>query len=127
MRKVRGGIFEVRRKDVHVEHERLKEMVQLGNTVFVMPDFLHEFGINDSVNPLHHEYEGSFLRHLAVEQVLVKIRDWLIDHDALPGYAIIQAFLSIFFGLNCNFSPRNIGMYFVWYLRGCKPCSVMKG
>lgn len=125
MRKT-NGIFEVRRKELAKEHDRLKELIQLGNQVFVMPDFLREFGHNDTLNPLLHEFEGSFHRHLIIERFLLKIRDWLESNDAMPGYTIAQAVLSIFFGFNCSFSSKDIALYIVWYLRRCKPLAVLK-
>jgi len=84
-----------------------------------IPDFVHEFG-----HPTPHIYKGSLRRHLAIEKPLYKIRDWLINHDAMPGYHLLWALTGIVMGLNCNLPYRDVALYAAWYLRGCKPLAV---
>jgi len=87
--------------------------------IWQMPDFVHPCR-----EP--HTYKGSLLRHIVVENVLFRIRHWLTDRDALPGYSLLNALMSILFGFNCNFPAKDIALYTSWYFRGCKPVAVFK-
>lgn len=85
---------------------------------FEIPEFIHEFGDDTT-----HTFEGSLRRHLAVEKVLIRLRGWLIEHDALPGYSFLDAFLDFLFGLNCNFPLKDIILHMIWTLKdGYYPC-----
>lgn len=90
-----------------------------GDLILEMPDFIHEYGDKNN-----HTYKGSLKRHVTVEKILYKISWWLTDNDAMPVCKLFDAVLDILFGLNCNFPKRDIALYFVWYLQGCKPISV---
>lgn len=93
----------------------------IDNELWFFPEFVQE------TNWKTHTYKGSLSRHKAIEKILVKFRDWIISKDAMPLSNLIDAFIGILFGFNCNFSQRDIAFYTIWYLRGCKPLIVMSG
>lgn len=92
------------------------------------PPFVHCFGHdNNCKNTLCHEYRGSFNRHRTVERILVFLRERIllgIIGDAFPLYELLHSFIGIFFGFNCSFPKKDIALYTIWYLKGCKPQSV---
>ena len=90
----------------------MTEVVKTEVGTFLIPDFVHDFG-----DPTPHSYSGSLSRHLAVEKILYQVQCWALQYDAVPCYAIFEAFLSFLFGLNCNFPRKDIARYLVWSLR----------
>lgn len=93
-------------------------LVDFGNVVLQMPDFLHDFSSDV------HRYKGSLARHVAVERVLYKVQSWLTAHDAMPGHFLLSAALGLVFGLNCGFPAKHVALYVAWYLKGCKAVAV---
>jgi len=87
-----------------------------------VPYFVHDYSesINDFCDPCFHTFKGNFSIHWAVERPVIWIRRRLLDIDACPVYSILQAFMGIFLGLNCGFPAKDVALYTVWYLRGCK-------
>lgn len=97
--------------------------VETDKTVAVCPDFVHEFGNdNESLSPTDHTYRGSFLRHIAFEKPLLKLKH-LLDNigDACPTYKWLNAFIGIVLGFNCGFPRRDIALYTLWCLDLYKP------
>jgi len=74
--------------------------------VFRIPAFTHDFG-----TPEPHNYKGSLVRHIVVEELLYKARAWLNASDAMPGYKLFNAFIVLLFGLNCNFPRKDISLF----------------
>ena len=90
------------------------EFIRLGNKTFcvIFPKFIHE--IKDKT----HSRSGGL--HKAIDKFFYKLRWWLICHDALPLYRILNTGLGFLWGLNCGFPSNDIALWVVWYLRGCK-------
>jgi len=91
---------------------------------WVFPPYVHEYGENHALNPLCHTYRGSFARHWAVEEALLKIKAVFDGMDAMPLYDLFHALIGIPLGFNCGFPQRDIALYVVWNFRGCKPLLV---
>jgi len=64
-----------------------------------------------------HTFKGSLLRHVTVERVIYKMKDWYMDHDALPMSSLLSFLISFLFGLNCNFPIRDVVRYVTEELR----------
>lgn len=86
---------------------------------FQMPDFIHKFG------PGQHSRPGAL--HAAIDRPLYayyKILNFI--GDACPVADLLKVLQIIGFGLNCGFPAKDVALYVVWYLRGCKPVKVWK-
>lgn len=91
-------------------------VIRCRDMLFSVPVFIHDFGDSHHV---HHWYVGSLRRHLAVESLLYKLQDWLINHDVMwtPLYKLFSSSLSLLFGFNCNFPRRDVALFVAWKLR----------
>lgn len=82
----------------------------------IIPDFVQSF-----CDSTAHTFKGSLARHLAAEKLLYEIRDSLdvvVDRIGckFPLFRYMDGFLSILFGLNCNFPLKNIALYTASYM-----------
>lgn len=118
-----------------------KKHIVSDELIYIMPGFIHDTG-----DDVHHmsmvrtcefdEYgapirgtgpsDTAYVIHRCFDVIFYKIRRWLIDHDAIPRHDIFSAILTFLWGLNCLFPPRDVALYTVWYLRGCKPLAVFE-
>lgn len=81
--------------------------------IFELPRFVHVYSARN------HFFKGSLSRHLAIESVLLTFRVWIIH------CRVVDAFLSLLFGLNCNFPSRDVVEFFIWQLRGFQPLNLL--
>lgn len=117
--------------------------------IFIMPGFIYDFGDRahhmsmmrtvereidedgDEADYIPGTGEISDLRfhiHEVLDYcVFYPIRDWMSkwigDNEV---YNVARGILGFFWGLNCGFPARDVALYTVWYLRGCKPLFVFK-
>jgi hypothetical protein len=63
-----------------------------------------------------HTYNGSLIRHYIVEKLIDSIRDWFnkiidinIKNKSLKK--VMYSFITMLYGFNCNFKPKNIFTY----------------
>lgn len=111
--------------------------------IYVMPDFIHEFG--DSA---HHwsmtrtcEYDEEddlipgtgpsnlryWLHELLDDYIFYPLSHWISDvvGDNDLGQ-LLREILGFFWGFNCGFPARDVVLYTAWTLRGCKARAVFK-
>ena len=90
------------------------EFIRLGNKTFcvIFPTFIHEIKDKD------HSASGEL--HKTIDRIFYRLRRWLICHDTLPVYKIFNTGLGFIWGINCGFPLRDVALWAVWYLRGCK-------
>jgi len=113
------------------------------NLVYVMPEFIHEFG--DSAHHMsmmrtvdYDEEEGyipgtgppnwRFEVHEVLDYyIFYPISHWISDvvGDNDVGQ-LLRNLLGFFWGLNCGFPARDVVLYTAWTLRGCKPRAVFR-
>jgi len=98
------------------------------DTVFVMPDFIHEIG-----DRFHHTSAREFSHRRYVihefidELVLYPIADWIdkwVGDNKLGQ--LLREILGFFWGFNCGFPPRDVALYIVWCFRCCPARAVFK-
>ena len=113
------------------------------DTVFIMPDFIHEFG-----DPFHHmsltrtielDEDGDFIRGTGPSNLRFWIHELLDDIFFYPAQSwlrkwmgdnkietVAREILGVFWGLNCGFPARDVALYTVWCFRCCPPRAVFK-
>lgn len=113
----------------------MKQLIKIGDQVFQIPDFSHEFG-----DRAHHmsmartcekDEDGGLIwgtgpshRRYVVHEfldnwVFYPISDWMqkwIGDNSL--YSFLRTILGFFWGLSCAFPPRDVALYTIWDLRG---------
>lgn len=66
--------------------------------------------------------DGRFRVHEFLDGwIFYPVRDWMskwIGDNRV--YSILRAILGFFWGFNCGFPARDVALYTVWDLRGCK-------
>ena len=75
-----------------------------------MPSFFHEFSPDNKA----HVFKGSGIRHVSIERVLLKIRNFMYANGTVPFFRVIDLALDIAFGLNCSFPSRDVAAYALW-------------
>lgn len=90
------------------------ELIRIRDKAFcvIFPNFIHEIKDKDHSRP------GEL--HKTIDKIFYRFRRWLICHDALPIYGVFNAGLGFLWGLNCGYPLRDIALWIVWYLKGCK-------
>jgi hypothetical protein len=107
-----------------------------GKYLVTYPNFVHEYG-----DAFHHwsmvrtcikDEDGTpisggpnelqiWLHELLDDVIFYPIQHWLskwIGDNRV--YTVLKTILGIGWGFNCGFPARDIALYTVWYLRGCK-------
>lgn len=114
----------------------------LGELVFQMPDFIHEFGHNGHHGALmrtadrdedggYVEWTGlcsnaAFEIHEIIEEYLLyPARNWLRDRDACSIYKL-DILLSFLWGFVCRFPAKDVVLYTIWEIRGCPAIKAWK-
>jgi hypothetical protein len=89
--------------------------------------FVHWTGIvgADWFDRKQHSFNGSFVRHVAVEKALYFLIDDIVgrfvkERGTLETFfkRILETPIKLIFGLNCNFPLRDIALCVVWELKG---------
>ncbi len=111
--------------------------------IFWMPEFIHQIG--DSCHHMSMRRTCEFtedsdwipgtgpsrlrwwLHELLDDYIFYPIQeiigDWVGDNDV--GH-LLRQLLGFFWGLNCGFPARDVALYTVWVMRGCKPRAVYR-
>lgn len=102
-------------------------LVEIEGKIIQMPDFRHDFGINDSSDPKDHVFTGNWRRHRGVEQPLVCIREFIENligdsHESIIDFLDIP--IAIILGLNCSFPPKDIAQFVIWRQKGYRAIAV---
>ena len=113
------------------------------NLVYIMPEFIHEFG-----DPFHHmsltrtikrDEDGDFIRGTGPSDLRVWIHELLDDCFFYPAKKwlskwmgdnkigrLFREILGFFWGINCGFPLRDVALYTVWCFRRCAPLAVFE-
>lgn len=102
-------------------------LTEVGQWVFQMPDFIHDFGDSahhlcpTGLNPSHIR----FIFHECLDWCFYRVqrwlRKWVGDNKVYKG---LRSILGFYWGVNCGFPLRDVALYSVWDLRGSKPVTV---
>ena len=113
------------------------------NIVYIMPDFIHEFG-----DPFHHmsltrtikiDENEDFIRGTGPSDLRFWIHELLDDCFFYPAQKwlskwmgdnkikrFFREILGFFWGINCGFPLRDVALYIVWCFRCCPPLAVFE-
>lgn len=111
--------------------------------VFVMPDFIHEFGDDahhmSMVRTCDFDEDGGPIPGTGPSDRRYLIHEFMDDNIFYPiGHLIkewvgdnkvgtlIREILGFFWGFNCGYPPRDIALYTVWCFRCCPARAVFK-
>lgn len=93
----------------------LEDLEVIWKEIKIFYPFIQEFGYKNK-----HCYKGSLLRHITIERVIVKVRNFF---EAILPFNIYFGFKGIFytpfnllFGLNCNYRIADIIKYLIYWI-----------
>ena len=113
------------------------------NLVYIMPDFIHEFGYSahhlSMIRTCDFDEDGSpisgtgpsngsyavheFLDLWIFYPILHWLNKWIGDNKI---YELLRLALGFFWGINCGFPLSDVALYIVWCFRGCAPLAVFE-
>lgn len=107
-------------------------IVHVGKHTYQMPDFIHDFGnefhhncprINPHTQPSVRNWIEAELHEIIEAWLLYPLSKFLIDNDG-RSIGLLRSPLSFLWGIVCGFPLRDVILYTIWEIQGCKPIRV---
>jgi len=124
---------------------RKPSLERVGREIYVMPGFIHDFGYEGHHGSLMRtcprDEDGDYdlkawrvrprnwrmdLHEFLDEVFFYPFRRWLNKRDGLLIHSLDDWLLTPLWGINCGFPLKDVLLYSIWNLHGCKPIQVFE-